>query len=244
MKANSDRKTVVFKSRIDLFAIIANGIKYRPIPSDIEVIDTFNQFSLTIPAAIKTVPHTGGVIVDSNANQKTNKWTWSNSKPISTSAGPATETQITYAAVVGTSIPRIKQAKPVNSKAGHILLSEIEIISDVSFTPNPVIDKTPIIIEAHKIIEPIKEICFPEEEHALKNLFNPNLKSKPLSKLKKRSKKEAKIATEAEYWGVKPINIKNSNVEKGIRKKNEVITTIDFLGKNFASIGFKLYFLL
>ena len=193
---------------------------------------------------MKTVPHTGGVIVDSNANQKTNKWTWSNSKPISTSAGPATETQITYAAVVGTSIPRIKQAIPVNIKAGQMLLSEIEIIRDVSFTPNPVIDKTPIIIEAHKIIDPIREICFPEEEHALKNLFNPKLKSKPLSKLKKRSKKEAKIATEAEYWGVNPINIKISNVENGIRKKHEVITTIDLLGKNFASIGFKLYFLL
>ena len=70
-KANNDRKKVVFKSRIDLFAIIANGIKYKPIPSDIEVIDTFNQFSLTIPAAIKTVPHTGGVIVDSNATHLT-----------------------------------------------------------------------------------------------------------------------------------------------------------------------------
>ena len=98
---------------------------------------------------------------------------------------------------MGTSIPRIKQAKPVKSKAGQILLSEIEIISDVSFTPNPVIDKTPMIREAHKIIEPIREICFPEEVQALKNLFNPNLKSKPLSRLKKRSKKEAKIATEA-----------------------------------------------
>ena len=82
---------------------------------------------------------------------------------MSTNAGPATETQITYAAVVGTSIPRIKHANPVNSKAGQILLSEIEIISDVNFTPNPVIDKTPIIIEAHKIIEPIRAICFPEE---------------------------------------------------------------------------------
>ena len=92
-------------------------------------------------------------------------------------------------------------------------------------------------------MEPIKEICFPEEEQALKNLFNPNLKSKPLSRLKKRSKKEAKIATEAANWGVKPINIKINNIEKGIRKKNEVINTIDFLGKYFWSIGFRSYFL-
>ena len=29
-------------------------------------LDTFNQFSETMPAAIKTVPQTGGVIVDNN----------------------------------------------------------------------------------------------------------------------------------------------------------------------------------
>ena len=106
---------------------------------------------------------------------------------MSTNAGPATETHITYAAVVGTSIPRIKHAKPVKSKAGQTLLPDIEIINEVSLTPNPVIDKTPMMIEAHKIIDPIKAICFPEEVHALINLTNPNFKSKPLFKLKKRS---------------------------------------------------------
>ena len=57
------------------FAIIANGIKYNPIPKLIDVKETFNQFSETIPEAIKTVPHTGGVMVDDKANQNTNKCT-------------------------------------------------------------------------------------------------------------------------------------------------------------------------
>ena len=55
------------------FAIIPSGIKYKPMPKVIEVIETFIQFSSTIPAAINTVPQTGGVIVDNKANQKTNK---------------------------------------------------------------------------------------------------------------------------------------------------------------------------
>ena len=193
---------------------------------------------------MKTVPQTGGVIVDSKANQKTNKCTWSNSKPISTKAGPATETQITYAAVVGTSIPRIKQASPVRSSAGHIWLPEADIINEVSFTPKPVIERTPIIIEAHKIIEPIKEIWLPEEMHALKNLCNPILKFNPLSILKNRSRKEAKIATAAEYWGVYPTYIVINKTENGIKKKNEVFKTTEFLGKSSFWIGFKSCFLL
>ena len=120
MKANIGKINDEFNSINDLLAIIANGMKYSPIPRLIDVTDTFNQFSETMPAAINTVPQTGGVIVESNANQKINKCTCSKSKPISTKAGPATDTQITYAAVVGTSIPRIKQAKPVSSKAGQI----------------------------------------------------------------------------------------------------------------------------
>ena len=55
------------------FAIIPKGIKYKPRPNVIDVTDTLIQFSFTIPEAIKTVPHTGGVIVDSKANQKINK---------------------------------------------------------------------------------------------------------------------------------------------------------------------------
>ena len=54
-------------------AIMPSGIRYSPIPIDIAVNATFNQFSLTIPAAIKTTPQTGGVIVDSKANQKTKR---------------------------------------------------------------------------------------------------------------------------------------------------------------------------
>ena len=208
------------------------------------MIETFSQFSETIPAAIKTVPQTGGVIVDNKANQNTNKWTWSNSNPISTNAGPATETHITYAAVVGTSIPSTKQAKPVRSNAGQILFPEADIINEVNLTPKPVIDKIPIIIEAHNIIEPIKEIWLPDEIQALKKRFNPILKLNPLSMLKKRRKKETKIATAAEYWGVKPIYMNISKAENGIKKKIEVSKTRDFLGKFSLLIGFKSYFLL
>ena len=82
---------------------------------------------------------------------------------------------------------------------------------EVNFTPKPVMDKTPTIIEAHNIIDPIKAIWLPEEIHALKNLFRPVNKLKPLSILIKRSKKEAKIATAAEYCGVKPMYKKVNN---------------------------------
>ena len=53
-------------------------------------------------------------------------------------------------------------------------LSDKDIIKEVSFTPKPVIDNTPIIIEAHIIIEPIREICRPEATQASKNLLTPN----------------------------------------------------------------------
>ena len=62
--------------------------------------------------------------------------------------------------------------------------------------------------------------------------------------LKKRRKKETKIATAAEYWGVKPIYMNISKTENGIKKKMEVSKTRDFLGKFSLLIGFKSYFLL
>ena len=92
---------------------------------------------------------------------------------MSTKAGPATETQITYAAVVGTSIPKIKQAIPVKIKANQTLLFENDIIREVNFIPSPVIDKTPIIIDAQSIIDPIRDICFPDNTNAANNLLNP-----------------------------------------------------------------------
>ena len=56
---------------------------------------TFSQFSSAMPAAMNTAPHTGGVMVDSSANQNTNRWAVSSGRPSSVSAGPATETQMT-----------------------------------------------------------------------------------------------------------------------------------------------------
>ena len=75
MKAYKDRNNSVSNLIIVSFAIIPSGIKYNPMPRLIEVKETFNQFSETIPEAIKTVPHTGGVMVDNKANQNTNKCT-------------------------------------------------------------------------------------------------------------------------------------------------------------------------
>ena len=63
-------KGLSLKFKIVSLAIIASGMKYKPIPKLIEVNDTFSQFSETIPEAINTAPQTGGVIVDNNANQK------------------------------------------------------------------------------------------------------------------------------------------------------------------------------
>ena len=88
-------KGLSLKFKIVSLAIIASGMKYKPIPKLIEVNDTFSQFSETMPEAINTAPQTGGVIVDNNANQKIKRWTCKSSNPISTKAGPATETHIT-----------------------------------------------------------------------------------------------------------------------------------------------------
>ena len=69
--------------------------------------------------AIKTPPQTGGVIVERSAYQNTNKCTVRGFNPMSIKAGPATDTQITYAAVVGTSIPKTIHANAVIINAGQ-----------------------------------------------------------------------------------------------------------------------------
>ena len=109
-------------------------------------------------------------MVESNANQKTNKCTNKGFKPKSIKAGPATDTQITYAAVVGTSIPRIMQAKAVRIKANHKFSPDKVRIVDVTLIPNPVIPRTPTISEAQRIIDAIVATCWPEKTAACANL--------------------------------------------------------------------------
>ena len=137
-------------------------------------------------------------------------------------------------------MPSNKQAMPVKISAGQILFSDKDIIKEVSFTPKPVIDNTPIIIEAHIIIEPIREICRPEAIQASKNLLTPNLKLKKFFILKNSNIKADKIDIDAEYWGVKPANIRQSNIENGIKKNNEVKITVLISGRLSFFIGFKL----
>ena len=72
----------------------------------------------------------------------------------------------------------------MNNNANHTLLFENDIIKDVNFMPSPVIAKTPIIKEAHKIIEAIKEICLPHKLQAFLNLSNPTLISNFVFRLK------------------------------------------------------------
>ena len=48
-----------------------------------------------MPAAMKTVPQTGGVMVESRAYQNTKRCACRAGRPSSCKAGPATETQIT-----------------------------------------------------------------------------------------------------------------------------------------------------
>ena len=129
---------------------------------------------------------------------------------------------------------------PVKINAGQILLSDKDIIKEVSFTPKPVIDNTPIIIEAHIIIEPIREICRPEATHASKNLLKPKWKLKIFFILKNSNINADKIDIDAEYWGVKPTNIRQSNIENGIKKNNEVKITVLISGRLSFFIGFKL----
>ena len=101
----------------------------------------------------------------------------------------------------------------MNNNASHTLLFENDIIKDVNFMPSPVIAKTPIIKEAHKIIEAIKEICLPHKLQAFLNLSNPTLISNFVFRLKNNSTNDNKIAIEAENCGVKPLNIKNNKIK-------------------------------
>ena len=101
--------------------------------------------------------------------------------------------------MVGTSIPKIKQAIPVKIKAIQILLSEKEIIREVNLIPRPVIERTPIIIDAHIIIEPIRDICFPANTNDLYNLLNPNSKLNLILILKNNKQAANKIEIAAEY---------------------------------------------
>ena len=68
------------------------------------------QGSCTMPSPMNTAPHTGRVMVLNRVNQNTNKCFDSGGRPRPMRAGPATDTQITKAAVVGTSTPRLRQA--------------------------------------------------------------------------------------------------------------------------------------
>lgn len=182
--------------------IIASGMIYKPNPKTRAVLATLNQFSSTILAAIKTPPQTGGVIVDKSANQKINKCTNSGLRPKSISAGPATDTQITYAAVVGTSIPKIRHAIAVRKRANHRLPPDRVIIEDVTFIPNPVIPRTPTISEAQRIIDAIIDTWRPANNDAFTILVFVvfQLKFKFMSK-NKRSNPDS-IAIAAENWGV------------------------------------------
>lgn len=181
---------------------IASGIIYNPRPKTKAVLATFNQFSSTILAAIKTPPQTGGVIVDKSANQKMNKCTNSGLRPKSISAGPATDTQITYAAVVGTSIPKMRHEMAVRKRANHKLPSDRVIIEDVTFIPNPVIPRTPTISEAQRIIDAMIDTWRPANNEALTILIFVvfQLKFKFISTNKRRNPDSIAIA--AENWGV------------------------------------------
>ena len=128
----------------------------------------------------------------------------------------------------------------MNNNASHTLLFENDIIKDVNFMPSPVIAKTPIIKEAHKIIEAIKEICLPHKLQAFLNLSNPTLISNFVFRLKNNSTNDNKIAIEAENCGVKPLNIKNNKIKNGTRKNINVKITNFLLGVSFSGKGFKL----
>ena len=101
-------------------------------------------------------------------------------------------------------MPRNRQANAVKSKAGQIRPPENDKIKDVTLIPRPVIDKTPITIEAQRMIEAIIAICLPAVRHASHSfrtaatILNFNLASKD------KRQAATKMATAAAYCGVKP----------------------------------------
>ena len=135
---------------------------------------------------------------------------------MSIKAGPATDTQITYAAVVGTSIPKTIHANAVIINAGQSKPLEEEIIIEVILIPNPVIPNTPTIIDAHNIIDAIIAICLPAKIEAVwtreKNFLKSNFKLISIN----NNMKAINMADEAANWGVKPLKSIISKVTKGI----------------------------
>ena len=92
------------------------------------------------------------------------------------------------------------------------------------FTPSPVIDSTPTISEAHRMIAAMVPIWRPEEIAASASRAAPRRASKRRSAPKGSRAAAARMARQAAYCGVQPIqNIPHISSAKGIRKKPEVI---------------------
>ena len=96
-------------------------------------------------------------------------------------------------------MPRIKHAKAVNRRAGHNKPPEVDIITDVIFTPKPVIPSTPIIMEAQRIIAAIVAICLPAVMLAFSSLKIVRRQSKVRWPSRIKSITPTIVAKHAEY---------------------------------------------
>ena len=137
-------------------------------------------------------------------------------------------------------MPKTRQAKAVNSKAGQIIPPDPDKISDVILIPNPVIPRTPMIMEAHMIIDAIVLICWPAFKNVLfrRSIIWIKLNVKVPSNISKIT--AANIAIDAAYWGVNPRpNIAQSKRKKGTKKNPEVINTSRKSGNWFLDNPFK-----
>src|SRR5215831_7329918 len=86
---------VVAKASSEGLATKASGTTNNPPPRRIARHATGSHGVSAMLAAMKTLPHTGGVKVQSSAYQNTKRCACKGGRPRLPSAGPATEMQIT-----------------------------------------------------------------------------------------------------------------------------------------------------
>ena len=98
-------------------------------------------------------------------------------------------------------MPRNRQANAVKSKAGQIRPPENDKIKDVTLIPRPVIDKTPITIEAQRMIEAIIAICLPAVRLAAQSFLTATTASNFSLPSTNRRPAATKMATAAAYCG-------------------------------------------
>ena len=129
-------------------------------------------------------------------------------------------------------MPSSKQANAVNSNEDHYKPPYLDNISEVIFTPNPVMDSTSTTNDAQRIIDAIMETWRAPLLIALSNRSSVRFQSILRLASKNNINVPASMAREAEYCTVySATNMLQSNIENGTMKNVEVIHKVHDEGR-------------